>query len=227
VKDEIILPRKDSEGNYYISYSQYSSWKSASGFNTGFDGNIEYMLSYFFGMRFADAGWALFGEQVEGYVTERLYGEFFTQQEKDVMATITPLGVFQHEVRFFILPNVYILGFIDDATPDFSKIRDYKTASKSSKSRYFTPDYKQLDIYAMYVEEVTGNLPEAEVCIIERKGNVFGKVDARQLLSVGNFVEYVPRTITKERCDQVRLDLIKTVSEISDAYKLYLKLNGK
>lgn len=227
MREQIILPRKDAEGNYYISYSQYSSWKSLEGFNTGFHGNVEYMLSYFFGQRFEDAGWALFGEQVEGYITERKYGEFFTEREKEIMERVKPLGIYQHEVKFFILPNVYILGYIDDMREDFSKIRDYKTASKSSKARYYSTEYKQLDIYAMYVQKITGKLPEAEVCIIERKGNVFGKVNARNLLSVGDFVDYVPRTISEERCQEVKAELIKTISDISDAYKLYLKLNGK
>lgn len=224
---KLILPRRDKDGNYYISYSQFSSWKDLKGFNTNMKGSAEYMLSYFFGERFEDAGWSQFGTEVEGYITEREFANQFTAKEKATLDSIKPLGVFQHEVKFFVLPNVYILGYIDDALEDFSKIRDYKTASKSSKAKYYKPDYYQLDIYATYVKEMFGHYPQAEVCIIERVGNCFGKVQRRDLLSVGSFVLYHQREVSEERSLEVRSLLLKTITEISDAYKLYLKLNGK
>jgi hypothetical protein len=221
---EIILPRKDEEGNYYISYSQFTSWKSPQSFNLGVRGHIEYMVSYFFGEKFPDAGWALFGQHVENYVTERKDGEFFFPYEKELMDQIKPLGVFQHEVKFFLFDNVYLLGYIDDATADFSKIRDYKTASRNSKAKYSKPDYFQLDLYGMYVKQLTGKFPEAEVCIIERLGNVMGKIDARKDLKVGKEIWYIQRELSDFRSEQVRKDLLETIHEISEYYKLFLRL---
>lgn len=225
--NEIILPRRDENGHYRISYSQYDSWKAVSSFNLKVYGNIEYMAAYFFGDKFPDAGWAQFGHEVEGYVTERDFADKFTAKEKQTMDPIVPLGVFQHEMKLYLLPNVYLLGYIDDMTSDMSKIRDYKTCSANSKAKYNKPDYYQLDIYGMYVQQVTGRIPEAEVCAIERKGNVMGKVNARHLLSVGESVWYIPKEFSQERFDIVKADLLKFVYSLSEHYKLYLKLNGQ
>lgn len=222
---DIILPRQDENGDFYISYSQYSSWKSKKSFNLGIDGREEYILSYFFKERFPDAGWALFGQQVEDYVCEKKGSEFFSERERKVMDQIDPLGVFQEEIKWYILPNVYILGYIDDRLEDYSKIRDYKTASQSSKARYYKDDYTQLDIYGGYVQSKTGLIPQAEVCIIERQGNCFGMRERRDLLSVGNEVWYHPITITPQRIEKVKADILTTIFEVSSHYKHFLNLN--
>lgn len=225
--NSIVLPRRDENGHYRISYSQFDSWKAVSSFNLKVYGNIEYMAAYFFGDKFPDAGWAQFGTEVEGYITEREFSDKFAPAEKQTMDPIIPLGVFQHEVKLYLLPNVYILGYIDDMAPDMSKIRDYKTCSTNSKAKYYKESYYQLDIYGMYVQQLTGKIPEGEVCAVERKGNVMGLENARHLLSVGKSVWYIPRVFTQERFDTVKADLIKFIYDLSDHYKLYLKLNGK
>jgi hypothetical protein len=222
---EIILPRRDKDGNYYISYSQYSSWKDLKSFNMGLLGKVEYMACYFFGVQFPDQGWALFGSEVEDYICHKKWFEKFNERERGVMDTITPLGNFQVEVKYWILPNVYIYGFIDDATEDLSYLRDYKTASANSKARYYKEDYTQLDIYALYARQQTGKIPEKlEVCIIERKGNCFGMVERRDLLSVGEQIWYRPRETSIERLTKVESDLIAAIKDISYMYQLYLKM---
>jgi hypothetical protein len=226
MQSEIILPRRDVNGEYYLSYSQLSTWKEMKSFNMGVLGEIEYMASYFLGRKWPDQGWALFGEQVEGYVCEKQYAEFFTEKEKVTLDKVTPLGVFQTEVKYYILPNVYILGYIDDRQSDWLKLRDYKTASNNSRARYYKDDYYQLDIYALEAMEKNGGvIPELEVCIIERKGNCFGLVERRDLLSVGDVIWYHTRESNHERLNLVREILIKTITQISDAYKVYLKIN--
>lgn len=246
--ENIILPRQDKDGNYYISYSQYNSFKSASGFNTGLPGDLEYMQGYFFKKRWEDQGWGLFGSQAEDYICYRDYLESeieeldaglieqgqptiteainsFTKEERETLDTITPLGNFQVEVKFWLSENVYIYGFIDDATDDLSHIRDYKTASKNSKARYYKDDYKQLDIYALWARQQTGKIPEQlEVVIIERKGNCFGLENRRDLLSVGKEVWYLDRKTSEERLFQIEMDVKRTVEQISDMYKTYLSL---
>jgi hypothetical protein len=223
--DNIILPRKDSDGRHYISYSQWTSWKSAKSFSLGVQGRIEYMVGYFFGKRFPDQGWAEFGQDVEDYICERTGAEKFTQRELDVLNKIEPLGVFQTEVKWEFFPGVYLLGYIDDALPGFPKIRDYKTGSKSSTQQYHLPGYKQLNIYAGWVQQEFGFIPEAEVYAIERKGNCFGMVNARDRLSVGEEIWIIPRLVTQEDIDGVRAELVAATFEISEAYKTFLKLN--
>ena len=246
---EIILPRQDTNGEYYISYSQANSFLDAKGFNTGLEGVLEYVKSYFLGERWDDQGWALFGCHTEDYIChakksskeiKKLDKELiesgnpsiteainsFSDEEKEVLNKIEPLGNFQVEVKYYIFDNVYLLGYIDDATHDLSKIRDYKTASKTSKAKYYKDDYKQLDLYALWVKEKTGKIPEMEVLGIERKGNCFGKVNARDLLSVGEELWLIPRETSEERLDKIKEDLKETVREISDLYKIF-KLTNK
>ena len=221
---DIDLPRKDDKGVNYISYSQYTSFKSDSGFNTGLPGYQEYIRSYFLGERFPDAGWAQFGKDVEDYICERKSGEMFSQRERDVLEKVEPLGNFQIEVKLWLASNLYLLGYIDDATHDLMKVRDYKTGSDNSLQKYTKPDYEQLDFYSMWVKQETGRLPnELEVCGIERKGNVFGLTDRRDLLTVGEKVTYIPRETSEERCENVKNNLLKVVFEISDYYKIFKK----
>lgn len=223
----VDMPRKDKDGINYISYSQYSSYKSESGFNTGFPGNIEYIMSYFMGQTWPDSGFAQFGKDVEDYICEKAASETFTAKEREVMNGIVPLGRFQQEVKLWLGADLYLLGYIDDATQDLMHIRDYKTASENSSKRYYEDDYAQLDLYAMWVKQETGKLPDKmEVCIIERKGNCFGMVNRRDLLSLGSRVWYHERKTTEERLDKIKAGLMKVVFEISDRYKVYKQLKN-
>lgn len=245
----IVLPRTDKDGNYYVSYSQLSSFTSDSGFNTRLPGHLEYFQSYFLKQRWPDQGWALFGSQVEDYICYRNAPEdviakmdkelseqgnstisealaSFTDEEKKVLDTIEPLGTFQKEIRIWLFENVYLLGYIDDCTEDLSWLRDYKTCSLASSKQYYTDTYKQLDIYSLYAKQETGKIPEKlEVVMIERKGNCFGMTEARDVLSVGKKVWYHERTTTEEKLFQLEGWMKKRVLEISDYYKLFLDLN--
>ena len=216
----IKLPRTTEDGVPYISYSQWKMWKEAKSFNLRVEGKLEYMLEYFFGEEFPDMGWAHFGNIVEDYVTEKKGAGMFGQKEKDLMDSIETLGVFQQEA-WLDLGDFKLRGFLDDMTEDGTWIRDYKTASENSSKKYYQDDYYQLDIYAMWILQEFGILPEKmEVCIIERKGNPFKGED----LVVGDNVWYVDRPINPMRIQELREDIIKVTHEISGYYKTFLKL---
>lgn len=217
------------------------------GFNTGLKGSWEYMQKYFLGACWPDAGWAEFGQDVEDYICYRDYSEVlidaidlerkergdktlkeifncFTDEEKNTLQKVEPLGLFQEEIKIWIFDNVYVKGFIDDATKGLSKLRDYKTASERSKQRYYKPEYKQLNIYGLYGYEKTGIIPELEVCIIERKGNCFGMENRRDLLSVGDRIWYLPIETNLESLLSTKSYMKKVVEDISEMYKLFLKM---
>lgn len=220
----MILPRKDKEGKYYLSYSQISTWASLKGFNTGRPGYQEFIRSYFFGEEHGDEqGWAQFGSEVEDYICARKGAENFTEDERKVLETIEPLGLFQHEIMI-PFDGFYLKGFIDDAKPDFSKLRDYKTASEKSSQKYYGEDYKQLDIYALHVYKQNGFIPDIEVCVIEREGNPF-RGGGRSVLKVKEKVWYIPRTTDGIKLQKLQEYIIKTAQEISECYKIYLNLN--
>lgn len=220
----MILPRKDKEGKYYISYSQITAFNEAKGFDTGKSGKEEYIRKYFLGEKFVDnKGYAEFGKQVEAYITLGQDKDKFSSEELATLDTIQPLGVFQHEFKLQY-PEFYILGYIDDATPDFTKLRDYKTCSKKSGEKYYTDEYTQLILYAMAIKQQKGKLPKhLEVCAIERNGNGFK--GGRQALTVGKEVWYIPQTLNAKRIKALDKLILSTVEQISKYYEVFLKLN--
>lgn len=246
-KKQVILPRKDKDGNYYISYSQYNSFNDIKGFNTSLPGVWEYIQQKFFDINFPDQGWGMFGHDVENYICyknankktidkldkenknkgERLIDDSlnsFTEKEKEILNTVKPLGNFQQEIKIWLLDNVYLLGYIDDSLEDLLHLRDYKTGSKNSVQKYYKDEYKQLDIYAMYTLQETKKLPHTlEVCMIERKGNCYGMKNRRDLLSVGENVWYHKRETSVGRINKIKKEIIETVYQISDLYSVYLK----
>lgn len=220
----MILPRINEEtGRPYLSYSQYKLWNDTESFNLRVDGALEYILSYFFGREFPDEGWGEFGNDVEEYICNRGCANKFTKKEKEILETIEPLGKYQVE-GYIDMGDFDVRLFIDDATPDFSKIRDYKTASKNSAKKYYSDEYLQLDLYAMWVLQETGKIPDLEVCIIERGGNcMFGK--GREALSVKGEVWYHPRKTTKAKLNKIKKSFQETAEEISEYYEMYQKMN--
>lgn len=216
----LVLPKKSEDGVPYLSYSQWKMWNEAKSFNLRIEGKLEYMLEYFFGEEFPDMGWAAFGNKVEDYVTVREGANLFDEKEREVMETVETLGVFQQEC-WIDLGEFRVRGFLDDMTEDGTWIRDYKTASENSSKKYYKDDYYQLDIYALWILQHFGTLPDKmEVCIIERKGNPFKGED----LVVGDNVWYVDRPVNPMRIQEVKESLISTAEEISSYYQTYLKL---
>lgn len=220
---QLLLPKKDEEGNQYLSYSQIKNWNSLKSFNLSVLGKMEYILEYFFGEDFGDMGWAEFGQDVEDYITIKESANKFTDAEKKVMDSIKTLGVFQKEIEINF-EDFYLKGFIDDMTEDFMHIRDYKSASDNSRKQYYKDDYWQLDVYGMWVKQEKGKLPEkADVVIVERAGNCF-RGGGRKVLSVKNEVWYHDRELTEERQEILKNKILTTAQEISDAYKVFLKM---
>lgn len=253
--EEIVLPKTLEDGTPYVSYSQIKNWNSLKSFNLKIPGNLEYIMEYFFGEKFGDIGWAEFGQDVENYICYRDFTEeqikeldtqvlinnkkygkdeklvsaslaSFTEEEKKVMNTIEPLGVFQQEA-IIDFGRFKLLGFLDDMKPKMEEhIRDYKSASDNSRKQYYEDDYWQLDIYGMWVKQQTKKLPKkAEVVIVERAGNCF-RGGGRNVLSVKGQVWYHDRELTMDRQKYLKEYIERTVQEISDCYKVFLKLNN-
>lgn len=221
---KIILPRKDKDGNYYTSYSSLKSWSEAKGFNTGRLGKEEFIRTYFFGEQYPDNnGFAQFGSEVEDYICGKPEAQdLFTAKEKETLDKIKPLGVFQHEFKIQ-LDGFYVKGFIDDLKPDHKLIRDYKTASERSSQKYYEPEYNQLELYALAIQQDKGFIPDLEVCVIERLGNGFR--GGRGVMSVGENIWYIPRTTNEQKLLELKQYIIDTTKDISEYYQLFLQLN--
>lgn len=220
----IQLPRDTKEGKPRISYSQIQNWKELKSFNLKIEGKMEYMIEYFMGYNFPDQGWGEFGQDVEEYIGTRGKADKFTDEEKAVLDTIEPLGVLSDEFEIDFGEFV-LVGIIDDRTKDWSKIRDYKTASKNSAKKYEEDEYFQLDVYALKTYLESGFIPELEVKIIERKGNCMF-TGGREVLTVGKEIWTIERKTSEERLEALKREIITTAIEISEYYKQYLKLTA-
>lgn len=226
-----IPEHKKYIGKQYISWSQIESYNDKSGFNTGFDGDLEYILSYFSGFTFPDMGWGDFGTQVENYITERKDGDKFSDEEKEVLEKITPLGVYQKEICLYIEElDVIVLGFIDDMSPIIEStvkiVRDYKTKSESSKKDLHLDKKHQLEIYVLYLKQQGVTVKNAEYCIIERLGGYqCMQGGGRDVLKVGKRIWYEPynKALDEKRLIQTKKLLISTIKDISETYKIYNK----
>ena len=222
--NKTVLPRVNAEGKPRISYSQLKSWKSKTAFKPFEDkvlsGASGYILQYFLGYEHPWSNWDLyseFGLKVEKYICEKVVDDL-DEDEIRILDTIKPIGVFQEEVNVDF-GDFVLTGYIDDCNEDRSILRDYKSASLSSAKQYSTNDYTQLDIYSLERYKETGLIPKLEVVVIERKG-----YHKKPPLKVsGTFT--IPRTTNAQRLLQVELEVIETVKEISDCYKLFLEIN--
>ena len=233
-KTNIFLPKiykgdnKKFKGKPMISWSQIETWTSKSGFNTGMEGFQEYILKYFIGASFPDMGWGTFGTEVENYICTKGDDDKFDALEKETLDKITPLGTFQQEI-LVDFGDFLVLGFIDDATADFKKLRDYKTKSESSKKDLHDDKKHQMEIYTLWIQQEFGYIPdEIEYCIIERLGGAeCMKGGGRDVLKVGERIWYEPYTLDQTRLDQTRKLVIDTVNEISEYYRTYVKIFGE
>jgi len=221
--EKLLLPKTDENGVGLVSYSQVSLWEEVKSFNLSILGRYEYIRSKMLGEKYEDMGWGQFGNEVQEYIQERKHSDNFDQEEKAVLETIQPLDIYEEE--FFIDFGTFkLLGYKDDVKKDYSLIRDYKTASENSKAKYYTDEYKQLDIYALDTYKKHSFIPELELCIIERTGNPF-KGGGRDVLKVGKQVWWHKRETNLQRLNKIEQGIIKSVKEISDYYKVFLKIN--
>jgi len=226
----ILLPRKDDNGKYRISYSQITSWKSVSAFNSILDedgkyknisGTTGYILHYFLDYEFPPSAmdiYAPFGQRVEDAICTKDYTGF-APEEIAILQKIEPLGGFQ-EVAKVDFGEFVLEGLIDDCKDGRKWLRDYKTVSKAkAQATYGGHDYKQLDVYALEQYFKTGEVPEVlEVVCIHRGGSHF-----KPPLKVTGY-EIINRETDSSRLEFVAEYIRTTVREISHTYKIFLEL---
>lgn len=215
----LVLPKKDEEGKYYLSYSQINTWKKSK---------REYIRQYFFGEKFLGNDYTDFG----GKIGEALeYNDFsnFTEKEQELLKTIPRYDQFEREIKLQ-MDGFYIKGYIDTNTSEntdkkelVKKIADYKTGDCDKKeAEYASDDYIQLDIYAAAIQQETGVLPEeVYVHLIDRKGNAF----SGEKLVLGDKLITITKEVNDQRIKEVKDFVQEVAEEISEYYKLFLTLN--
>ena len=222
---KLILPSTTEDGRPKLSYSQHNLWNEAKGFNTGLiPGKYEYIRKYFMWEKYEDIGWGQFGNETQQYIQQRLHKNNFSAEEKKVLDTIEPLDIFEKE---FIIDfgDFVVQAFLDDISEDHALVRDYKTASDNSRQKYYEDSYDQLDVYALAIYKEKGFIPNAELIIIEREGNAYK--GGRKVLKVGKNVWTHEIKMNKQKLNNIEKAMRKTAKEISEYYKVYLKMTGE
>ena len=243
-----VKEHKKYIGLPYVSWSQVESFNDKAGFNTGLLGEYEYILGRFSKVEFPDMGWGQFGSEAEAYITlrnlptkelakieDKVRQELtaallnFTQDEKAVLDTIKPLGVYQDEICYHVEElNVIVLGYIDDRTKGVKGLvkllRDYKTKSESSKADLHDDKKHQIELYILGLRQRGLEVQNAEYCIIERLGGreCMGG-GGRESLSIGKRVWYEPYTWDEARLKVTHQMIVDTVLRISSVYSTYEK----
>jgi len=249
VRGGSIPEHKQYIGKYYLSWSQIESYNDKKGFNTGFDGCLEYILVKFSKIDFKDMGWGQFGQEIESYITLRdkdlqtLSKEDvevlnnakvnLSDKEKEILHKIKPLGIFQREVCYYVEElDIIVLGYIDDMTPPNDKneielLRDYKTKSESSKKDLHDDKKHQIELYTLDLMQKGYKVLKAEYCIIERGGGYeCMQGGGRSSLFVKDKIWYEPYSWDEKRLKQTHQLVVKTAKEISDLYSTYIKIFG-
>lgn len=157
------LPRKDSEGTPYLSYSQIQLFQRDP---------AEYRKVYIWNEPFEGNEYTEFGSKV-GSAIEKNDFSGFEPGEVEVLKKVTRLDQFEREVRLNY-EGFYVKGFIDTNSLDLKKVLDYKTGGKGKDKQYREKNYWQVVIYALAIRQETGITPEyGGVEFITRNGNAF------------------------------------------------------
>ena len=208
----LVLPRKDKEGNCYISYSQHSKWKYSK---------KDYFKSYFVGERFTGNAYTDFGSKI-GEALENNDFSAFDKVEIKTLKKVTRLDEFEREIKWN-LDGFYVMGYIDTNDKDCKILIDYKTGDLNKVATYEDDKYDQLAIYAGAIAQETGTLPEqAHVELIERTGNAFRGEE----LALGKEVVSIPQDISAKKIEKVKAEVIKVATEIADHYAVFNKMNS-
>ena len=208
------LPKKDKDGNQYLSYSQINSF---------LNNRRDYIRQYFLNEKFEGNAYTSFGKRI-GEALENNDFSGFTETEQVLLNSIPRHDQFERKV-VLNRKGFYVVGYIDTNTSEDGKIEkliDYKTGDMTKEAVYLSEDYSQLYIYAGALEQELGVLPKkASVVLIERLGNPF----KGEKLMLGSRYITIDKKITKTKIKEVVKKVDETAKEISEYYEVFLKLN--
>lgn len=199
------LPRKDKDGNQYLSYSAISCFKKDE---------ADFYDRYIANKPFQGNAYTDFGSKV-GEALEHNDFSKFEESEQNILKQVERLDQFETKIKLQY-DNFYVMGFIDTNKADYSKIIDYKTGGRDKEHQYKSEHYNQLDIYALALRQTYGITPEcAQVHFIRRDGNAF---QGEELTIANEKPTVIDIDISLERITRVYYEVIKTAEKISQFY---------
>lgn len=218
---QLILPRKDKEGRYYLSYSQISKWNKSK---------RDYIRSYFFGEEDNNPALQKYGDFGHKVGESYEHNDFskWDDDEAKFLKSLPYYDEFEREIKLD-MGSFYVLGFIDSNTKKedgyVKKMLDYKTGEIVKRTPdYESDDYRQIHIYAAALEQEYKKLPdEACVVLIGRDGNAF----AGDELTLSKEVAIIEKKLTKKSILETKQYIKEIAEEICSYYTIYLKLTNQ
>lgn len=234
-KNDLVLPRKyedrnrkypEHKGKYKLSNSQATSYNDE-------EYQSEYYLQYFLGVEVPGNDFSEFGNGVGDYISS------FAECKPEIKNCLTDKDIEHIHKLVFFPPNcIYedeicvdfgdfvVEGYIDrcEYLEDGVKIVDYKTLNIDTKSAYYaSDDYRQTVLYAFQKEREGHKILESSVHGLGRKGSsIQGTGNFKMRLS-GLDIK-IPTPYSKERAEEMQ-NWFKTIAhQISEDYKVYLKV---
>lgn len=214
---KLKLPRVDKEGFPYLSYSQYKKWKEK---------NRDYIRQYFFKEKEDNPAlkkYGDFGHKV-GESFEHANFSAWDKEEADFLQKLPYYDEFEKEVKLQ-LKGFYVLGYIDSNKSDYTQLLDYKTGDIVKMTPEYKSDkYEQVDLYAAALKQMHGKLPKKGIVVlIGRSGNAFNGEELNLTLEA----EIINKPLSLKRCKEVSDNFQQIGEEISNYYRVFLKLIGK
>ena len=228
---DVLLPKvylNDASGNYpqhvgkpKISYSQYQSWIST-------EYRPDYIRSYFLDGPRTTNIYAEFGSACGTYLESLEVDEaWLTENDVEVLNKVPRPENAIYEGEIVIDRGHYVIqGFIDIEYIGMNgklNIQDFKTGNADTKAKYYGgDDYQQTTLYC-FAREVEGyEIDQSGVVLLGRKGN---NVNGNNLRLSG-VIKKIPTPYSKERAMRALAHIDVAVFEISNAFKLFEKLNN-
>jgi len=211
-RQPIVLPKTDEDnGKPYLSYSQHNKWKGKP---------KDYIRQYFLGEQFNGNAYTEFGNKV-GEALENDDFSAFSKKEKKILKKVKRLDEFERKI-ILDFSKFILIGYIDSNDKECTDIIDYKTGGDKKEDEYVNDKYDQLAIYAGALWQETGTKPEkANVWFIRREGNAF---KGEELKVANEKPIIIEKDISEARIAKACKDVLKSAREISEHYKVVLKL---
>lgn len=232
-ESKLVLPKvyeatqekyKKYNGLPKLSYSQIGSFTDPLYKN-------DYIRQYFFGERQEGGIFAIYGTacgqffETGGEVRSELLSDF----DVEVLNKLPRPESAQYEYEIVVEleteeGTLCVQGFVDQLVIEGNDatVIDLKSGNASKKVEYYGGDeYQQTTLYSYHIESEGYNIKESKVLLVSRKGNGFSKYPLRL---DGPIIE-IPTPYSRDRAEQYFNKVRKTAKEISDLYKVYLKVN--
>lgn len=210
----IKLPKSDDKGQY-LSYSAMTCFNKE---------RRKYIREYFLKEPRTTNDYLEFGSKV-GEALETNDFSKFSEEEQKLLKKVPRLHEFERPINLWFEDQAFrVMGFIDSNDEALKNVIDYKTTTNdgSKMAQYSEPDYLQLVIYGMAIEQEKGVHPESiKIIGIGRNGNAF----QGETLTVGDTLFEQELEISAERKEYAKEYILKTAKEITEYTKVFEKIN--